>query len=171
MLADADSIAPVGGAIWGGLFNSGQICISVERIYVSAGLRGVLVAPGRGGEQDAPGPRRAGQLRHRNRRDGQRERRWPSSSATSTTPLTRVPGCSPAASAAGARPASTRRPCWWTSTTHGVHARGNIRSTLPIMRVSDEDEAVELANDSQLRSGRQRLDGDQGACANASALS
>lgn len=34
VLADADLDRAVGGAIWGGLFNSGQSCIAVERIYV-----------------------------------------------------------------------------------------------------------------------------------------
>jgi acyl-CoA reductase-like NAD-dependent aldehyde dehydrogenase len=36
VLADADIDRAVGGAIWGGLFNSGQACISVERVYVQA---------------------------------------------------------------------------------------------------------------------------------------
>jgi acyl-CoA reductase-like NAD-dependent aldehyde dehydrogenase len=34
VLDDADVDRAVGGAVWGGLWNSGQICISVERIYV-----------------------------------------------------------------------------------------------------------------------------------------
>jgi acyl-CoA reductase-like NAD-dependent aldehyde dehydrogenase len=34
VLDDADLDRAVGGAVWGGLWNSGQICISVERIYV-----------------------------------------------------------------------------------------------------------------------------------------
>lgn len=34
VLDDADIDRAVGGAIWGGLFNAGQSCIAVERIYV-----------------------------------------------------------------------------------------------------------------------------------------
>ena len=34
--ADADIDRAVDGALWGGYFNSGQICISVERVYVEA---------------------------------------------------------------------------------------------------------------------------------------
>jgi len=34
--ADADIDRAVDGAIWGGFFNAGQTCISVERVYVEA---------------------------------------------------------------------------------------------------------------------------------------
>ena len=34
--ADADIDRAVDGALWGGYFNSGQICVSVERVYVEA---------------------------------------------------------------------------------------------------------------------------------------
>lgn len=34
VLDDADIDRATGGAVWGGLWNSGQVCISVERIYV-----------------------------------------------------------------------------------------------------------------------------------------
>ncbi|RNL81095.1 aldehyde dehydrogenase family protein [Nocardioides marmorisolisilvae] len=36
VLADADIDRAVNGAAWGGLFNSGQVCVSVERVYVEA---------------------------------------------------------------------------------------------------------------------------------------
>jgi acyl-CoA reductase-like NAD-dependent aldehyde dehydrogenase len=36
VLSDADLDRAVHGAVWGGLFNSGQSCIAVERIYVEA---------------------------------------------------------------------------------------------------------------------------------------
>lgn len=36
VLADADLDRAVNGIAWGGLFNSGQVCISVERVYVEA---------------------------------------------------------------------------------------------------------------------------------------
>lgn len=36
VLSDADIDRAVGGAIWGGLFNAGQSCVAVERVYVEA---------------------------------------------------------------------------------------------------------------------------------------
>ena len=36
VLSDAPMQRAIGGAIWGGLFNSGQSCVAVERIYVEA---------------------------------------------------------------------------------------------------------------------------------------
>jgi acyl-CoA reductase-like NAD-dependent aldehyde dehydrogenase len=36
VLSDADLDRAVGGAVWGGLFNAGQSCVAVERIYVEA---------------------------------------------------------------------------------------------------------------------------------------
>jgi len=36
VLADADLDRAVNGISWGGLFNSGQVCVSVERVYVEA---------------------------------------------------------------------------------------------------------------------------------------
>lgn len=36
VLADADLDRAVDGAVWGGLFNAGQSCIAVERVYVEA---------------------------------------------------------------------------------------------------------------------------------------
>ena len=36
VLADADLDRAANAAAWGGMLNSGQICISVERVYVEA---------------------------------------------------------------------------------------------------------------------------------------
>ncbi|MGK2880953.1 MAG: aldehyde dehydrogenase family protein [Mycobacterium sp.] len=36
VLADADLERAANGVLWGGFFNSGQVCISVERVYVEA---------------------------------------------------------------------------------------------------------------------------------------
>jgi acyl-CoA reductase-like NAD-dependent aldehyde dehydrogenase len=41
--ADADIDRAVDGAIWGGFFNAGQTCISVERVYVEAPAYGAFV--------------------------------------------------------------------------------------------------------------------------------
>lgn len=44
VLADADIDRTVAGIVYGGLFNSGQVCISVERIYVEAPVYDRFVA-------------------------------------------------------------------------------------------------------------------------------
>lgn len=44
VLADADVDRAVGGALWGGFFNSGQVCTSVERVYVEDGIYDEFVA-------------------------------------------------------------------------------------------------------------------------------
>jgi len=36
VLADADLDRAAGGVVWGALFNSGQACVAVERVYVEA---------------------------------------------------------------------------------------------------------------------------------------
>ncbi len=36
VLADADIDRAVEGVMWGGLFNAGQVCVSIERVYVEA---------------------------------------------------------------------------------------------------------------------------------------
>jgi acyl-CoA reductase-like NAD-dependent aldehyde dehydrogenase len=44
VLSDADINRAVGGALWGGLFSSGQSCIAVERIYVEDGVYDTFLA-------------------------------------------------------------------------------------------------------------------------------
>ncbi|WP_024794542.1 aldehyde dehydrogenase family protein [Tomitella biformata] len=44
VLADADIDRAAHGIAWGGLFNSGQVCISVERVYVEASVHDEFVA-------------------------------------------------------------------------------------------------------------------------------
>ncbi len=44
VLADADLERAANGIAWGGLFNSGQVCISVERVYVEAPVYDEFVA-------------------------------------------------------------------------------------------------------------------------------
>lgn len=44
VLDDADIDRAVGGAVWGGLWNSGQICVSVERVYVQEKVYDAFVA-------------------------------------------------------------------------------------------------------------------------------
>jgi acyl-CoA reductase-like NAD-dependent aldehyde dehydrogenase len=44
VLGDADVERAAGAAVWGGMFNSGQACISVERVYVEAPVYDRFVA-------------------------------------------------------------------------------------------------------------------------------
>lgn len=44
VLSDADLDRAVGGIAWGGLFNAGQVCVSIERIYVEAPVYDEFVA-------------------------------------------------------------------------------------------------------------------------------
>jgi len=44
VLADADLERAANGIVWGGMFNSGQACISVERVYVEAPVYDEFVA-------------------------------------------------------------------------------------------------------------------------------
>jgi acyl-CoA reductase-like NAD-dependent aldehyde dehydrogenase len=43
VLADADLERAANGAVWGGLLNAGQACVSVERIYVEAAVHDAFV--------------------------------------------------------------------------------------------------------------------------------
>lgn len=43
VLADADLERAVNGAVWGGFFNAGQSCTAVERVYVEAGVYDAFV--------------------------------------------------------------------------------------------------------------------------------
>jgi acyl-CoA reductase-like NAD-dependent aldehyde dehydrogenase len=43
VLADADLERAANGAVWGGLFNAGQACVSVERVYVEAAVHDAFV--------------------------------------------------------------------------------------------------------------------------------
>ena len=59
VLADADLDRAANAAAWGGMFNSGQVCLSVERIYVEEPAYDEFVAKlTRRGRQAAPGRRR-----------------------------------------------------------------------------------------------------------------
>ena len=59
VLDDADIDRAANAAAWGGMMNSGQICMSVERIYVEEPVYDEFVAEADGGGRGAaPGRRR-----------------------------------------------------------------------------------------------------------------
>ena len=59
VLADADLDRAANAAAWGSMFNSGQVCLSVERIYVEEPVYDEFVAKlTKEVERPAPGRRR-----------------------------------------------------------------------------------------------------------------
>ena len=117
VLADADLERAANAAVYYSMQNSGQTCISIERVYVEAPVYDEFVArvtskvsalrqgaagrarQRRGRRDDVP---EAARHRLRPRRRGARRR---------------APPCSPAAASVRAAGASTSRPCSSTSTT------------------------------------------------------
>jgi acyl-CoA reductase-like NAD-dependent aldehyde dehydrogenase len=117
VLQDADLDRAAAAAVWGGCMMTGQVCMSVERVYVEAPVvdaftqkvvervRALRVGPNGAAADIDLGPSR---IRARSR----------SSSATWPTPSRAAPACSPAAPAAATGRASTSsRRCWPASTT------------------------------------------------------
>ena len=59
VLRDADLERAANAAVWNGYGNGGQICISVERVYVEEPVYDEFVGQGRGEDaRAAPGPAR-----------------------------------------------------------------------------------------------------------------
>ena len=96
VLADADLERAANGIAWGGMFNSGQVCVSIERVYVEAPVYDEFVAKltdkvsrlrqgqdddrlpvrrRRDGHRGATGYRRAPRRRSRRRRGAGDDRR------------------------------------------------------------------------------------------------
>ena len=117
VLADADVDRAANAAAWGGMFNSGQTCMSVERIYVEEPVYDEFVAKLAkevGGLRQGPdeqGPRRRGRrddlAEPDRRRRGPRQRRA----------RLRRPGPDRRQEASRAPASTSSRPCWSTSTT------------------------------------------------------
>ena len=153
VLADADLERAANAAVYYSMFNAGQTCISVERVYVEAPVYDEFVAQGhREGARAAPG--RAGPGGRRRGRGDVRRRRSTSSRATSGR---RRKG----AQVVVGGHAATRRAAFFEPTVlvDVDHAMKCMREetfgpTLPIMKVADADEAVRLANDSRTGSPR-----------------
>jgi acyl-CoA reductase-like NAD-dependent aldehyde dehydrogenase len=145
VLEDADLDRAVEGIAWGGLFNSGQVCISVERVYVVSDVYDEFVARlsrrvssltqgvDSGHDVGAMVTARQVDIAERHVRD---------------------------AVAAGARVlAGGRRgaagnyyaPTVMVDVDHSMTCmtEETFGPTIPVMRVSDEEEAIRLANDSE----------------------
>ena len=147
VLADADLERATNAAISYGLNNSGQVCISVERIYVEESVHDEFVdkltekvrglrqgPPGRTGHgrrrgDHLPAPdgdhRGARPRRGRQGREGRHRRR------------------------AGRRPGRFYPPTILTGVDHSMSCmvEETFGPTLPVMRVADAERAIELANE------------------------
>jgi acyl-CoA reductase-like NAD-dependent aldehyde dehydrogenase len=150
VLADADLERAASGIAWGGLFNSGQVCTSVERVYVEAPVYDEFL------EKLAKNVR---QLRQG--QDGQGKQAYKFDVGAMATPAQRdiVQRHVDEALANGARAVTGG-----TSTGVGTFFEPTVLAdvdqsmscmteetfgpTLPVMKVVDEAEAIRLANDS-----------------------
>ncbi|UGT59579.1 aldehyde dehydrogenase family protein [Nocardia asteroides] len=148
VLADADLDRAAHGVAFGGMFNSGQVCISVERVYVEAPVYDEFVAK----LTDAVANLRQGL-------DG-RESKHDVGGLANEAQVAIVQRHIEEAVAAGARVATGgQRTGQGTLFQPTVlldvdHSMSCIREetfgpTLPVVRVADEAEAIRLANDSQ----------------------
>ena len=148
VLDDADIDRATSGAVWGGLWNSGQICVSVERIYVQdkvydefvAKLTDKVAALRQGMDRDGSFATEIGAMATENQ-------------------LSIVERHVSDALQAGARALTGGKradvgmffqPTVLTGVDHSMVCmrEETFGPTLPVMRVRDEDEAIRLANDS-----------------------
>jgi acyl-CoA reductase-like NAD-dependent aldehyde dehydrogenase len=147
VLEDADVERAATGAVWGALFNSGQACVSVERVYVEAGVYPEFVelvvrkvaalrqgVPGRGDATEVGAMANQHQLEivERHVRDAIER------GATVLTGGKRLPH------------GTFFEPTVLVDVDHSMlcMTEETFGPTIPIMKVRDVDEAVRLANDS-----------------------
>ncbi len=150
MLADADIDRAANGIAWGGgMFNSGQVCISVERVYVEAPVYDEFVAKLTANV--------------RNIKQGQEESGFKYDTGAMATAAQRdiVERHVKEAVDAGARVLTGGKPTGVgtffeptvladvTPPTMTCIAEETFGPTLPVVKVADEEEAIRLANDSQ----------------------
>lgn len=148
VLADADLERAANGIAWGGMFNSGQVCVSVERVYVEEPIYDEFVAK----LTEKVGRLRQGQDDDRYRFDV---------GAMATAAQRDIVTCHvDGAVAAGARVTTGGKPTgvgtFFTPTvladvdqSMACMREETFGPTLPVVKVADEDEAVRLANDSR----------------------
>jgi len=147
VLADADLERAVNGAAWGGIFNSGQVCVSVERVYVEAPVYDEFVAklaakvaelrqgPGPVGSTDV------GSMATRSQVDIV-ERHVRDAQAAGARVLT-----------GGNRGAEgySFEPTVLVDVDHSMACmrEETFGPTIPVMKVADAEEAIRLANDTE----------------------
>jgi acyl-CoA reductase-like NAD-dependent aldehyde dehydrogenase len=147
VLADADLERAANGIAWGGMMNSGQVCVSIERVYVEAPVYDEFVAK----LTDKVSRLRQGQ-------DDDRYRFDVGAMATAAQ-RDIVRRHVDEAVAAGARVTTGGQPTgvgsfFQPTVLADVHqsmacvSEETFGPTLPVVKVADEDEAIRLANDS-----------------------
>ena len=148
VLADADLERAANGIAWGGMTNSGQVCVSIERVYVEAPIYDEFVAK----LTDKVSELRQGQ-------DDDKYRFDVGAMAT-TAQRDIVARHVDEAVAGGARVTTGGKPTGVgtffepTVLADADHSMSCMREetfgpTLPVVKVADEDEAIRLANDSR----------------------
>jgi acyl-CoA reductase-like NAD-dependent aldehyde dehydrogenase len=147
VLADADLERAANGIVWGGMFNAGQACISVERVYVEAPVYDEFLAK----LTDKVAQLRAGH-------DDGRYRFDVGAMATAAQ-RDIVARHVDEAVAAGARVTTGGKPTGvgtffeptvLADVDHSMSCMTaeTFGPTIPVVKVGDEDEAIRLANDS-----------------------
>ncbi len=148
VLDDADVDRAVNGALWGGFFNSGQVCTSVERVYVQDGVYDTFVSKLtdkaralRQGIDGVAGDNEVGAMAN-DTQVGIVASHVDDAVDRGAKALT--------GGAAGARGGSWYAPTVLVDVDHGMRImrEETFGPTLPVMKVRDADEAVRLANDS-----------------------
>jgi len=148
VLADADLERAANGITWGGFFNSGQVCVSTERVYVEAPVYDEFVAKIAA---------KVGDLRQGQETSGFTYDIGAMATAAQRDIVARHVEEAVTAGAkvlTGGKPTGQGtffQPTVLTDVTHEMSciAEETFGPTLPVIKVADEDEAVRLANDSR----------------------
>ena len=148
VLADADLDRAANGITWGGFFNSGQVCVSIERVYVEAPVYDQFVAKladnvrklQQGSETDSSFTYDLGAMAT-DAQVGIVQRHVDEAVAAGAKVLT------------GGKPTGKGTffpPTVLTDVTHDMSCitEETFGPTLPVIKVADEEEAIRLANDS-----------------------
>ena len=160
VLSDADLERAANAAVYYSMLNTGQTCISIERVYVEAPVYDAFVAKVtqkaralRHGAPSGPGSVEVGAMTHAPQVDIV-ERHVQDARAKGARVL--VGG------ARGAGPGQWFEPTVLADVDHGmaIMREETFGPTLPIMKVADADEAVRLANDSPYGLGASVFSGD-----------
>ena len=147
VLADADLDRAVNGIAWGGLMNAGQVCISIERVYVEAPIYDDFVS------------RLAEKVRSLRQGNDDARAKQDIGALATLGQQTIVADHVRSAVAAGARvlvggkPGPTGTFYQPTVLVDVDHSMACMREetfgpTIPVMKVADAEEAIQLANDS-----------------------
>ena len=148
VLADADLERAANAAVSYGVNNSGQVCISVERIYVEDPVHDEFVDRVQGKPRGAPLGIARGTRHGRRRRDHLRAVDRPDRLLCPRRQRAGRQGRSSAVSAARGRAASTsQRDPHRGRPLMRCMVEETFGPTLPVMSVADVEEAVRLAND------------------------